>query len=72
LTTVLSMNAMLDPRIVAARTHVRDFSAQGTPGDPALISTSSHGCFISNLDAFGLQRDSGLYAIGSLATSDVG
>jgi hypothetical protein len=47
------MNAMLEPRIVAARTHVRDFSAQGTPADPVLISPSSHGCFISHVDAYG-------------------
>jgi hypothetical protein len=51
LTTVLSMNAMLDPRIVAARTQGRHFSAQGASGLRALIEPSSHGCFISNLDA---------------------
>src|SRR5581483_4531583 len=53
LTTVPSMNAMLEPRIVAASTHGRDFSTQGAAKAPARITASSHGCFISNLDAYG-------------------
>jgi hypothetical protein len=53
------MNAMLEPRIVAASTHGRDFSAHGVPKSPARITASSHGCFISNPDAYGWRTDSG-------------
>jgi hypothetical protein len=44
---------MLEPRIVAARIHGRNFSAQGAPRPADRITASSHGCFISHLDAFG-------------------
>jgi hypothetical protein len=39
------MNAMLEPRIVAASTHGRE---AGTQGDctAAVVNTSVHGCFI--------------------------
>src|SRR5215469_14245928 len=56
------MNAMLEPRIVAASTHARDLSVHGAPKAPARITASSHGCFISNLDAYELRMDSGLVA----------
>src|SRR5579862_9969157 len=52
LTTVLSMNAMLEPRIVADRIHGRDFSRHGAAA-PLRITASSHGCFIWNVDAYG-------------------
>jgi hypothetical protein len=52
------MNAMLEPRIVAASTQGRDLSRHGFPRLPALIVASSHGCFISNVDAHGLRTDS--------------
>src|ERR1700759_1379946 len=41
LTTVLSMNAMLEPRTVAASTHRFDFSAHATVGLPGRIPVSS-------------------------------
>jgi hypothetical protein len=56
--TVPSMNAMLEPRIVAARTHDRDFSAQGAPTFPARITAASHGYLIVNLDAYRTRADS--------------
>src|SRR5258707_1363701 len=56
------MNAMLEPRIVAASTHGRDFSAHGAAKAPDRITASSHGCFISNVDAHGLRTDSALVA----------
>jgi S-adenosylmethionine-dependent methyltransferase len=43
---------------VAASTHRRDFSGQGEPGVPARISPSSHGGFISNVDAYESRMDS--------------
>jgi len=52
---------MLEPRIVAASTHGRHFSAQGVAPDPMRIAASSHGCFISNLDAHGSEMDSGRF-----------
>jgi hypothetical protein len=42
------MNAMLEPRIVAARIQGRTFPAHGASGARALIKDSSHGCLISN------------------------
>src|SRR5258708_33177069 len=42
LTTVPSMKAMLDPRIVAANTHAPAL-AEGSPGEPARIAASSQG-----------------------------
>src|ERR1700757_3734087 len=46
LTTVLSMNAMLEPRMVAASTHGLAFSAHGLLEAPDWITASSHGCRI--------------------------
>jgi hypothetical protein len=40
------MNAMLEPKIVAASTHGLDLSAQGVPGVPDRINASSHGGLI--------------------------
>jgi hypothetical protein len=48
------MNAMLEPRIVAASTHGRDFSEQGAVEALVRIIASSQGCFISKLDAYGI------------------
>jgi hypothetical protein len=42
------MNAMLDPRIVAASAHGLDLSAQGSPGVSERITASSHGCLMLN------------------------
>jgi hypothetical protein len=42
------MNAMLDPRIVAASTHGLDLSIHGAPGVSDRITASSHGCFMLN------------------------
>jgi hypothetical protein len=61
------MKAMLEPRMVAASTQGRDFSAHGTPGAPARITASSHGCFISNLDAYGLRTDSRSQGLGPVS-----
>jgi hypothetical protein len=44
------MNAMLEPRMVAASNQGRELSAHRAPGAPARITASSHGCFISKLD----------------------
>src|SRR5215831_1450066 len=41
------MNAMLEPRIVAASTQGRTFSAQTAAPDPACITASSHGCLMT-------------------------
>jgi len=40
------MNAMLDPRIVAARTHGAAFGEQTEFAAPDLITPISHGCLI--------------------------
>jgi hypothetical protein len=45
------MNAMLEPRIVAARIHGFDLSAHGPASVPDRITASSHGCLILNVDA---------------------
>jgi hypothetical protein len=37
---------MLEPRIVAASTHGRDFAAHLADGVPLLTDISLHGCFI--------------------------
>ena len=59
LTTVLSMNAMLEPRMVAASTHDCDLAGQGTPPQlPLRITASSQGCFMTILDALRLDSDS--------------
>src|SRR5579864_1480067 len=57
LTAVPSMKAMLEPRIVAASTHGRDFSAHGADKAPARITASSHGCFILDPDVYGSPAD---------------
>jgi hypothetical protein len=45
------MNAMLEPRIVAASTHGLALSMQGEPEVPDRIAASSQGCLILNLAA---------------------
>src|SRR5215813_6998794 len=47
LTTVPSRNTMLDPSIVAARTHGPAFSAHGAEAAPERMLASSHGCLIT-------------------------
>src|SRR3984893_14793111 len=46
LTTVLSIKAMLEPRIVTARIHGPASDVQGTVAYPDSIAASSHGGFI--------------------------
>src|SRR5262249_1812393 len=58
LTTVLSINAMLEPRMVAVSTQQPDFSGQRTPGVLPGMTASAHGCLILNVDAYGLRMDS--------------
>jgi hypothetical protein len=45
------MNAMLEPRIVAASTHGLDLLEHGSPELADRITASSHGCLMINLDA---------------------
>src|SRR6266576_441386 len=49
LTTVLSMNAMLLPRMVAARIHGSAFDAQGVSVDAERRTASSQGGFMQQL-----------------------
>jgi len=49
---------MLDPRIVAASTHGRDFAEHGVDGIPTLTSASSHDGFIPDSDAQESRKDS--------------
>src|SRR5215472_2372374 len=58
LTTVLSMNAMLEPSIAAANTQGRDSSRQGTPWPADRITPSSQGGFMHRLDARAHRGDS--------------
>jgi hypothetical protein len=44
LTTVPSIKAMLEPRMVAARIHGSETGARKTPAGRARITPSSHGC----------------------------
>ncbi|HEX3446500.1 MAG TPA: hypothetical protein VHS80_17430 [Chthoniobacterales bacterium] len=50
------MNAMLEPRIVAASTHGLDLAVHGAPEIPDRITDSSQGGLIINLDADGIGR----------------
>jgi len=50
---------MLEPRMVAARTHDCDFFEHGELKLPARITASSQGCFILTLDASRMRVDSG-------------
>jgi hypothetical protein len=52
------MNAMLEPRMVAARIHGADLALQGIVRAPATITASSQGSFMLNLDADGFGLDS--------------
>jgi len=47
---VLSMKAMLEPRMVAAKTHGRDSGRHGIAGRPERMTASSHGCRIQISD----------------------
>jgi hypothetical protein len=57
------MNAMLDPRMVAASTHGLDLSAHGAPELPDRSAASSQGCFMHSLDAESIASDSGIKTI---------
>jgi hypothetical protein len=52
LTTVLSMNAMLDPRMVAASIQGRAAAAHGSPAPADRITVSSHGGRIAIIGVF--------------------
>src|SRR5882724_11843786 len=54
LTTVPSIKAMLEPRIVAARIHGPEFSAQRVPGLPERMEISSQGAFMQVLSSQGI------------------
>jgi hypothetical protein len=43
------MNAMLEPRMVAASTHRAEFAAQGVAEGQERITASSQGCFMQVL-----------------------
>jgi hypothetical protein len=45
------MNAMLEPRMVAASTHGLDLSAHGVPDVLDRSTASSQGCLMHSLDA---------------------
>src|SRR5216684_448821 len=49
-TTVLSMKAMLEPRIVATSIHVLALAAHGTPASVVRFTTSSHGVLMKAMD----------------------
>src|SRR5712671_6777204 len=49
-TTVLSMKAMLEPRIVATSIQVLALAAHGTPASVVRFTTSSHGVLIKAMD----------------------
>jgi hypothetical protein len=52
LTTVLSINAMLDPRIVAARIQCPARAVHGTAAFTDRTTASSQGGFMEVMDAF--------------------
>jgi hypothetical protein len=52
------MNAMLEPRIVAASTHGLALSAHGESEVPDRITASSHGCLMINLECSSVRNDS--------------
>src|SRR6267143_3437838 len=49
-TTVLSMKAMLEPRIVATSIQVLALAAHGTPAPAVRIATSSQGVLMKSMD----------------------
>jgi hypothetical protein len=65
LTTVLSMNAMLEPRIVAARIQRRDCAVHGTSVLTDRTTASSHGGFIKTMDASRCEFGSGNSTVAS-------
>jgi len=50
-TTVLSMNAMLDPRMVAVSIQIFASAPHGTPSSADRIMASSQGVFMQAIDA---------------------
>src|SRR5580693_7384401 len=71
-TTVLSINAMLDPSIVATRIHFRASAAQGTPPPAASITASSHAVLIPAMDAPHFALGSLHFASNRLAGTSAG
>src|SRR5438309_2622876 len=71
LTTVLSMKAMLVPRMAAARIHGPDCGRQGELAGAERMAASSQGGVISGKDAIGAEEVSGkvrrcMFAVGCL------
>src|SRR5437660_6551392 len=69
LTTVLSMKAMLVPRMAAARIHGPDCGRQGESAGAERMAASSQGGFIPGKDAIGAEEVSGkvrrcMFAVG--------
>src|SRR5215831_6033026 len=62
-TTVPSMNAMLEPRMVAARIQGDDSARHGLLQSPVRITASSHGCFMKGLDADPTPLDSNHHSL---------
>src|SRR5438445_9248747 len=54
LTTLPSIKARLDPRIVAARIHGAAFDEHGAAAGAERITPSSHGCAIEGLNFMGV------------------
>src|SRR5579863_2690159 len=71
-TTVLSMNAMLEPRIVAARTHGFALSSHPPPRLPDRKVTTSQGVLIETMDAIpgGLAQNIARPMPGRIAIGD--
>src|SRR5579862_797175 len=57
-TTVLSMNAMLEARMVAARIQGLACAVEGAPTIPNRIAASSHGGFMKDVDALSSRQGS--------------
>src|ERR1700757_656676 len=67
LTTVLSMKAMLVPRMAAARIHGPDCGRQGESAGAERMAASSQGGFIPGKDAIGAEEVSGKVRRGMFA-----
>src|SRR5579864_6739236 len=67
LTTVLSMKAMLVPRMAAARIHGPDCGRQGESAGAERMAASSQGGFIPGKDAIGAEEVSGIVRRGMFA-----
>src|ERR1700752_166917 len=67
LTTVLSMKALLVPRMAAARIHGPDCGRQGESAGAERMAASSQGGFIPGKDAIGAEEVSGKVRRGMFA-----